>query len=179
MEDACTHNLLRVLRFVAILPNSLLSGFYWLRGEAKFEMWSEDLRGACVDEAGLLTKPDIQQIGAGETASMLGTPDIGAAYRILRRRPLRFPGGASQEFREHCAVQANRMDMADQVVQARKVLAGPARPPGKEVRPLPTEDLRRRSQTNRSISRSSGHEWRVPRRDVTHLCDRLSLRRTR
>ena len=104
----------------------------------------------------------------------------GVHYGFLAGR-VRSAGNADQKNRvamADCAVQANRMDMADHVVRARKVLAGLARPPGKEVPPLPTEDLRRRSQTNRSISRSNGHEWRVPRRDVTHLCDRLSLRRT-
>jgi hypothetical protein len=25
-------------------------------------MWDEDLRGACVDEEGLLTKPDVEKI---------------------------------------------------------------------------------------------------------------------
>ena len=62
--------------------------------------------------------------------------------------------------REDLADQENRMGMAerpnrmDRVVQvARKVLAAQAKSPSKQV--PPTEDLRRRSQTSRSISRSS------------------------
>jgi hypothetical protein len=125
------------------------------------------------DQVAKGSRADMADLVSREDLADQGVRKVGQA---------RLPWNADQKNRvamADCAVQTNRMDTADQVVQARKVLAAPARPPGKEVSPLPTEDLRRRSQTRRSISRSSSHGWRVPRRDVTHLCDRLSLRRTR
>ena len=108
-----------------------------------------------------------------DMADLVSRKDLAeqAARKVLVGQA-ELPWNADQKNRMDTAervVQANRMDTADQVVQvARKVLAGPARLPSKEVPLTSAEDLRRRSQTSRSISRSSGHEWsggrRTPRR---------------
>jgi hypothetical protein len=106
------------------------------------------------------------QVAKGSRADMadlVSREDLAdqAARKVLAGQA-KLPWNADQKSRVGMAkwvVQANRMDTVDRVVQvARKVLAGPAKSPSKQV--PPTEDLRRRSQTSRSISRSSGHERR-------------------
>lgn len=88
-----------------------------------------------------------------DMADLVSREDLAdqAARKVLvgQAKP---PWNADQENRMGMAErEPNRMDRVVQV--ARKVLAAQAKSPSKQV--PPTEDLRRRSQTSRSISRSS------------------------